>query len=337
MKKILSVSIAAYNVESTIQKCLDSFLKSNYIKDLELLVVNDGSSDKTLSIVSEYENKYPGIIKVINKKNGGHGSTINTSLEYATGKYFKVVDGDDWVKIDELDRLISRLNKENVDLIINGFSWVFPNEYREQHDEMPFSLNKVYLFEDLLKNNRIQKYFFMHAITVRTEILREINMHITEKCFYADNEYNFFVYMATKTICFDNSCAYQYRMGTSGQSVSAEGQYRHLEDRLKILEEITSIYQNHEDNLSLEKKKYLLHYISDYYNGIFSILTNVIKKSGKDRMAIRFLYNFKEMHPNYLHIKRINKITLFFPILFISLFRNIKDSFLWDFIKKHKR
>lgn len=90
-KKILSVSIAAYNAENDIARCLDSFLNSGVEDQLELIVVNDGSTDNTSSIVAEYQGKYPDIVHLVNKENGGHGSTINTSIQIARGEYYKIV------------------------------------------------------------------------------------------------------------------------------------------------------------------------------------------------------------------------------------------------------
>ena len=72
MEKILTISIAAYNAELDIKRCLDSFISTNVLEELELIVVNDGSKDNTLNVAKQYEKKYPGIIKVIDKKNGGH-------------------------------------------------------------------------------------------------------------------------------------------------------------------------------------------------------------------------------------------------------------------------
>lgn len=91
------------------------FLTSKYLDDIELLVINDGSTDKTAEIVSQYQEKFPNSIKLVNKENGGYGSTINTSLQIATGKYYKTIDGDDWVHADELDCLIECLRKTSLD------------------------------------------------------------------------------------------------------------------------------------------------------------------------------------------------------------------------------
>ena len=106
MSKILSVVIPTYNMEKYLEKCLNSFIYNEGADELEVLIVNDGSKDNSVNIAKEFEKKYPNIFKVIDKENGGHGSTINAGLKVASGKYFKVVDADDWVETDELKKLI---------------------------------------------------------------------------------------------------------------------------------------------------------------------------------------------------------------------------------------
>ena len=97
MNKILTISIAAYRVEQYLAECLDSFTDPRIAGDLEVLVINDGSGDGIRDIAREYEKKYPDVFRLIDKENGGHGSTINRGIAEAKGTYFKTVDGDDLV------------------------------------------------------------------------------------------------------------------------------------------------------------------------------------------------------------------------------------------------
>ena len=107
MEKILSVSVAAYNLESMIRQCLDSFIRPEILEKVEVLVTDDGSKDQTREIVAEYEKKYPGSFKLIAQKNAGPGSTVNSGLAHATGKYFRMVDGDDWVNTNEMEAYLT--------------------------------------------------------------------------------------------------------------------------------------------------------------------------------------------------------------------------------------
>ena len=119
MDKLLTVVIPAYNIEKYEEQCLSSFVKPKALPEIEVLVVNDGSSDRTVEIAEKYVQKYPDIFRVINKENGGHGSTINRGIEEARGTYFKVVDGDDWVDGAAFGKLVRFLHTAKSDFIVN--------------------------------------------------------------------------------------------------------------------------------------------------------------------------------------------------------------------------
>ena len=108
-EKILTVTVPSYNVQAYLEDCLESFVNSEVMDDIEVLIVNDGSSDDTATIAERYVSKYENTFRLINKENGGHGSTINTGAREARGKYFKVVDGDDWVDTRSFIRLVKVL------------------------------------------------------------------------------------------------------------------------------------------------------------------------------------------------------------------------------------
>ena len=108
--KLLSICVPSYNVESYLDRCLFSLLNTTNPNLLDILVVNDGSHDDTREIALAYQSKYPSIVRLIDKENGGHGSTINAAIEQASGLYFRVVDGDDWVDGDNLSKLLSNIH-----------------------------------------------------------------------------------------------------------------------------------------------------------------------------------------------------------------------------------
>ena len=107
--KILTITVPSYNAEKYLVETMPSILETRHKELIDLIIVNDGSTDSTSDRAREIEEQYPGIVRVINKENGGHGSAVNTGIEYAVGKYFKVVDADDWVDTENLDLLIEYL------------------------------------------------------------------------------------------------------------------------------------------------------------------------------------------------------------------------------------
>lgn len=124
MNKILTVVIPTYNIEKYIRTCLDSFVIPEILDKLEVLVVNDGSKDRSAAIAREYETRYLGTFRVIDKENGGHGSTINRGLSEAAGTYFKVVDGDDWVERTAFLKLMDCLETCGSDVVLSNYYWV---------------------------------------------------------------------------------------------------------------------------------------------------------------------------------------------------------------------
>ena len=118
MEKILSISIAAYNIEKYICSTIESLINKDVIDKMEILIVSDGSTDNTVKIGKEYEKKYPGSIRVIEKKNGGWGSTVNTGIINAKGKYFKLIDGDDQAMTENLTEFIQYLEAIGVGYIV---------------------------------------------------------------------------------------------------------------------------------------------------------------------------------------------------------------------------
>ena len=230
MKKILTVVIPAYNVSKYIGECLDSLVKES-LEALEVLVIDDGSKDDTLSIAQKYEECYPEIIQVIHKENGGHGSTINTGLKYASGTYFKVLDGDDWIDISALKKLLQKLEKGESDIYITNVVQLFPNKTIIQKFFTKLKENKLYKIDELPQID----YLTMGSIAVKTDILKQHHVHITENCFYVDIEYNTYCAAYADTIMRLDLDVYMYRMGNESQSVTKKNMYK----RLDMLEKVS--------------------------------------------------------------------------------------------------
>ena len=112
--KLLTIAMPSYNAEQYLPDTIPTILSAKNAHLIDLLIVNDGSSDNTEEIAKKFERNYPDIVRVLNKPNGGHGSAVNAGIKNAYGTYFKVVDADDWVDTDNLDDLIEYL-KEWVD------------------------------------------------------------------------------------------------------------------------------------------------------------------------------------------------------------------------------
>ena len=160
MRKNLTISIAAYNVEKYLEKALKSLIIDD-IDKLEVLIVNDGSSDNTKKIAEEYCLKYPKTFKLIDKKNGGYGSTINAGIKAATGKYFKQLDGDDWYDTKNLNKLINDIDKINSDIIYTPFVTYYEENKKQEINKNSITTyaGKMHEIDGIIKNVDV---FYMH-------------------------------------------------------------------------------------------------------------------------------------------------------------------------------
>jgi glycosyltransferase involved in cell wall biosynthesis len=237
MEKILSVSVAAYNVEKYIRQCLTPFADPKYSEILEVLVIDDGATDNTYEIAKEYENRYPSVFKVIHKENGGWGSTVNYGIRHAAGKYFKQLDGDDFFDKDNLDEYLEYLKNVDVDMVYTPFLLI---------DDNSGSVFRKMAWSELLQEKSYadidheigELRLEMHACTFKTSMLVENKIHMMEHCFYTDVEYMFKSVNCSKTVALLNRTVYCYRVSRDGQSMSVSGVKKHYKEHEKVLMEM---------------------------------------------------------------------------------------------------
>lgn len=255
MSKILTVVIPSYNVEEFLEKTVTSFISPEIMEDVEILIVNDGSKDKTKELGQELEANYPGTVYLIDKENGGHGSTINKGLSIANGKYFKVVDGDDWVDTDAFVSYIQKLKTLDVDMVLTPFNEVYiPSMRTVRRATASVETNKIYQLSEVLDN--IGDCYQMHSITFKTEIIKE-KLQITEHCFYVDQEYILLPINLVNQVIFLEECIYQYRLGDENQSVSVTSKQKNREMHKKVVYRLLETYMNQKDSIDSNKKEFL--------------------------------------------------------------------------------
>ena len=243
-EKILTVVVPAYNVEKYIRKCLDSLLLAEVLSDLEVLIIDDGGTDHTLEIAETYVKRAPDTFKVITKENGGHGSVINCGIQEATGKYFKVVDGDDWVDKRNFKKLISILKHTNTDIVASNYCWVFEKTGEKRNEiKRPFmnvKYEQVYSFPKICH----LLYIKMHSMTIRTDILKMQHIQLDEHCFYVDTEYITYPIPYVNTILFLKESIYMYRIGLADQSVNIQNMQKNIENHLRVIRSLMVFYEN---------------------------------------------------------------------------------------------
>lgn len=252
MDKVLTVTVPSYNVEKFLNQTLESFVDSCILNDVEILVVDDGSKDKTIEIGKKYEDKYPDTFRVISKVNGGHGSTINCGIAEAKGKYFKVVDGDDWVYTKGFVELVNRLKKCNAEYAFTNYYEV--NDITKKKKEICFSgipENMEISFNEIAKKIQIS----MHALVIKTEILRKEKIHIDEKSFYVDVEYILYPVPYVKNIIYFDIYVYMYRIAQTEQSVSIKGFQKNKQNHIDVILHVLDYINEHKNKKWIEKNK----------------------------------------------------------------------------------
>ena len=192
--KILSIAIPCYNSEAYMEKCIESLLVGG--EDVEILVVNDGSSDRTAEIADAYAEKYPTIVKAIHQENGGHGEAVNAGIRNATGLYFKVVDSDDWVNEEAYHQILKTLEElirgpKTVDLLISNFVYEKQGADRKKVMQYRHCLPVNEIFEWNSVHMSRGKYLLMHSMIYRTKLLHECGLELPKHTFYVDNLFAF--------------------------------------------------------------------------------------------------------------------------------------------------
>ena len=225
MEKILSIIIPTYNMAALLPRCLDSLTASGVLDDLDILVVNDGSTDSSRAVAYSYAERYPQSIKVVDKKNGNYGSTINAALPLAVGEYVKVLDSDDWVDSQALAKYVAELKslEQEVDVSVTHFLMIHEGGRTEtvkyqNYGREPYTYGKVYNLDKVLGDGFI-RYFLMHSLTYRTQLLRDHGYRQTEGISYTDIQWSSYPFFWAGSIVFHDLVVYRYNMDREGQTM----------------------------------------------------------------------------------------------------------------------
>lgn len=282
--KLLSIAIPSYNSEAYMRKCIDSLLVGG--EDVEILIVNDGSKDKTAEIANEYQAKYPSIVKAIHKENGGHGSAVNTGLEHATGLYFKVVDSDDWVKESAYMEILKTLREivggdTTLDMLISNFVYEKEGEKKNKVMRYKHALPKDRIFTwDEVKHFHKGQYILMHSVMFRTKLLKECGLKLPEHTFYVDNLFVFEPLPYVKTMYYLDVNFYRYYIGREGQSVNEQVMISRIDQQIKVNKIMLDYIVD--KKVEINKQKKLRTYMVNYLEIITVISSVLLIRSGTE-------------------------------------------------------
>lgn len=261
---LLTVAIPCYNSQEYMHYCIQSLLPGG--NQVEILIINDGSSDNTQAIAESFQAQYPTIVRAIHQENKGHGGAVNTGIANATGKYFKVVDSDDWVDVRAYLKVLEQLQRfeeegEAVDILMTNFVYEKDQAYRKKimRYTSAFPEDRIFTWEDA-KPLRRGKYLMMHSLIYRLDLLKESGLVLPEHTFYVDNLFVFVPLQYSHKLYYMNVDFYRYFIGREDQSVNEQVMIRRIDQQIRVNELLMQAF--HSDwEFPTVLKNYLLNHL----------------------------------------------------------------------------
>lgn len=304
---ILSVIIPSYNVSLYLKNTVYSLLDHYNAGKIEVIIVNDGSKDDTAIIAKELIKKYKigstEIVKLIDKENGGHGSTINEGIKKAKGKYIKIVDGDDTVDSEEFAKLIDILEKEDSDIVLNNYIEDFAKDNYAHIMKIYTHLKPgvKYKFDDLC----YPQYGFtswgpiLSCSSYKATMLKNSGYKLLEKTFYVDMQLNTYVAILCDTITYYDLNIYRYFLGRDGQSIAKNSYKRNYKHHENVCIKMLEAYFETFDVISLNKQRYIKNnLIIPMINTQYYICLNYFNNSKPFREFNKRLKQFPKFYNN---------------------------------------
>ena len=320
----LSIIVPVYGVEKYIDKCLNSLVKQS-LKEIEIIVVNDGTKDNSQKIIDKYVKKYPDKIKSYIKENGGQGSARNYGLEKANGEYIGYVDSDDFVEKDMYKKLYNKAKENNYDIVVCG-NYNVSEDY--QNKNIDTFINN---YNTDLENIFFGKMAVWNKIYKR-DILIKNKLEFKEKVWYEDLAFTLKAIMDSNTFAFIDEPLYDYLI-REGSTMNNSNVQRNLEI-LDAFNDILSYIQNNKKEEYFSKIEFLA--IDHIY---ISAIVRVLKAEADDKVkreTINKLIDYmNKKFPNYKNNKYINTLSKNRKIIYKLI--NIKMYGLINLIFKVKK
>lgn len=320
----ISVIIPIYNVEDYVFECVESVLNQT-MKDLEIILVNDGSTDNSIrrirNVIEENDN-----ILLINQKNKGLSAARNTGLKHAQGEYIIFIDSDDYIQPTFLEHLYIEAKQSNVDVVIGGYTRIYQNKGKKINYRKKELLNlgiisgKKYLYRQL-QHNDYQMQIWSNLYN--RQFLLENNLFFIENLLHEDEEFTPRSLLKADTIVITECYEYMYRM-RDNSIMTKSPNLHHIESCSKILNLFIENYSKQTDYEAKESMKYLIFRIISAYED--KVLKSNIEDKKKYLLKLKnkeIVSIIKDMEHltsqqkfKYFILEYIN--TLFYPMLYLK-------------------
>ena len=293
--KYISFAIPCYNSEAYMEKAINSILVGG--EDVEIIVVNDGSKDGTQEIAERYQEKYPTIV-----------NAVNCGLEHATGKYFKVVDSDDWVDEEALLKVLDTIkgfvkDESEVDMVIANYVYekVGMTHKKVIRYDNVLPENQIFKWEDI-GHFRLDQYILMHSVIYRTEMLKLCQLELPKHTFYVDNIYVYYPLPHVRTLYYMNVDLYRYFIGREDQSVNEKVMINRIDQQLFVTKKMISMYELRLIG-SKKLRKYMVNYLAIMMTVSSILCIRSKKKENFEKKKELWAYLKKKDYRTYMKIR----------------------------------
>lgn len=320
MEKTLTIVIPTYNMEKYLDKCLTSLIVSDELmSQLEVLVVNDGSKDRSSDIAHCYESRYPQTFRVIDKENGNYGSCVNRGLKEAKGKYIKILDADDFFITSSLENLLAFLKNQSPDIVLTEMSYVYND--RTVSEPLYTSIAPYHVINLVGRDAPILPKLMMHYVCYRVELLREIHYRQTEGISYTDQEWIFYPFFYVRSLCYLPINLYQYNVGREGQTMNPQTMLKNISHNKMIVTRAFLFFQQYGQNTlpsvnAIEIKRQIKYQFTYLYN-------MYLKQQGSeyDQASLIEIDKLLKQNPSLYREIGNNPYHRYFPIPYIKFWR----------------
>ena len=286
-------------MEAYLAQCVESILRTPSLAAVEIIIVNDGSKDKTLRIAKQYAERYAETVRVVDKPNGNYGSTINAALPLAQGEFVKILDADDRFDGSRVAEMLAFLRKmQGVDMVITPFVEVEGRHERRVeyniYSRKVYEYGKVYDADKIFADGVI-RYFMMHGVCYRTDMLRKMSYRQSEGVSYTDQEWVFYPLFRVKTIAFADIPLYRYNLSREGQTMDLKVQMRSLSQLVAVTEAMAHYFISLSRFVrSAERMAFLRNVVADrvkivYRKYLLAMSDKAFAESGFEMVDVRLM------------------------------------------------
>lgn len=265
--KLLTLVVPSYNVEGCLRRCVERMVSAG--PEVDVLIVDDGSTDGTPALADALASEHPDIVRVIHQENGGHGEGLNQGIRSARGVYLKSVDADDRIDPASLIAMLDLLRAHAApdtwaDLVINDYVYDHPDResvFQVRYNHV-FHLDRVDTWETC-HAFPIWKQFMIHSMCYRVALLREHAYELPKHTFYEDNLYIYQPLPWVQTILYLPHPLYGYTVAQENQSVSEKNLLLRMDQNTRMVTRMICTWTWEEiSRLPVHLRNYMLSFLS---------------------------------------------------------------------------